>query len=121
MARFGGQAANFTADDLKQSPGEDEEDLEDLMARNKISDNHPTSKAEAENTASEAELEKEAAEAEKKSSFYKTQQSVSNYDISAALYGKAEAKATTNFVAASEVIDDIGKAGGECMNEYLFT
>ena len=118
MARFGGQAANFTADDLKQSPGEDEEDLEDLMARNKISDNHPTSKAEAENTASEADLEKEAAEAEKKTSFYKTQQSVSNYDISAALYGKAEAKAK---VAAPEVIEDIGKAGGECMNEYLFT
>ena len=31
--RYGGQAANFTADDLTQSPGEEDIDLQDLMRK----------------------------------------------------------------------------------------
>ncbi len=78
MARFGGQAANFTADDLKQSPGEDEEDLEDMMARNQIADSNE----------SEAPIEVKPEASSASSSLYKNQQkSVSNYDISTALYG----------------------------------
>ena len=33
MLRYGGQAANFTADDLTQSPGEEDIDLQDLMRK----------------------------------------------------------------------------------------
>ena len=33
MARYGGQAANFTVDDLTQSPGEEDLDLTELMTK----------------------------------------------------------------------------------------
>ena len=73
MSRYGGQAANFTADDLTQSPGEEDIDLQDLM-RKLSSEETPVEKSESENT------------------FYKTKGggNVSNYDISNALYGTAE-------------------------------
>ena len=85
MKRYGGQAANFTADDLTQSPGEEDIDLQDLMR--KLSNE-----------------EIQAGKAESENSFYKTKggESVSNYDISNALYGTAEE------VAEESVLEDTG-------------
>ena len=79
MLRYGGQAANFTADDLTQSPGEEEIDLQDLMR--KMSSNEE-SKENPETPKSEQQPE----------GFYKTKGggNVSNYDLSNALYGKSD-------------------------------
>ena len=41
LCRYGGQAANFTADDLTQSPGEQDFDLQDLMRKLSTTDKPP--------------------------------------------------------------------------------
>ena len=41
FCRYGGQAANFTADDLTQSPGEQDFDLQDLMRKLSTTDKPP--------------------------------------------------------------------------------
>ena len=91
MLRYGGQAANFTADDLTQSPGEEDIDLQDLMR-----------KLSAEESTADVSKEIES------QGLYKSKGNVSNYDISNALYGTAEDEA---------VIEDIG---GKFQFEVLF-
>ena len=77
MLRYGGQAANFTADDLTQSPGEEDIDLQDLMR--KLSTNDEPNQ----------DAPKEEPEVQVQQGLYKTKGgNVSNYDISNALYGK---------------------------------
>ena len=94
MARYGGQAANFTADDLTQSPGEEDLDLTELMTKltSNDSETEPLISPTIPNEISENgdNIENSA------SSFYKTK-GVSNYDISNALYGtKDEDNPTIN-------------------------
>lgn len=79
MSRYGGQAANFTVDDLTQSPGEDEFDLQDLMTKMTTDASLDTSKSVVE----------EDGDKESSGGFYKTK-AVSNYEISTALYGAKE-------------------------------
>ena len=95
MDRYGGQAANFTADDLTQSPGEEEIDLQGLMARLSSSED----KGEPVKEDGDANDNTTTGAA---SGFYKTK-GVSNYEISTALYGsKDEAGAASGTASAAE-------------------
>ena len=95
MARYGGQAANFTADDLTQSPGEEDLDLTELMTKLNTHSNTETDVALSNPPAAETEsvpaaiVDEQVGDnpaAASGGSFYKTT-SVSNYDLSNALYG----------------------------------
>ena len=46
LCRYGGQAANFTADDLTQSPGEQDFDLQDLMRKLSTTDKGESQKSD---------------------------------------------------------------------------
>ena len=46
FCRYGGQAANFTADDLTQSPGEQDFDLQDLMRKLSTTDKEESQKSD---------------------------------------------------------------------------
>ena len=46
LCRYGGQAANFTADDLTQSPGEQDFDLQDLMRKLSTTDKEESQKSD---------------------------------------------------------------------------
>lgn len=101
MDRYGGQAANFTADDLTQSPGEEDLDLTELMTKMTTSSDPtetepliPPSVTNEPDAAGDGVAVAGAVAASPGSggpagSFYKTK-SVSNYDISNALYGTKE-------------------------------
>jgi len=97
MSRYGGQAANFTADDLTQSPGEEDIDLQDLMRKLSSSDYTESSQKSDQVLVQEDGDNSNAPASEATggaSGFYKTK-GVSNYEISTALYG-AKDKETVN-------------------------
>ena len=93
MARYGGQAANFTVDDLTQSPGEEDLDLTELMTKlnthtNAATETEPPNNPSLVTESVPVAIVDESGDnpAASGGSFYKTT-SVSNYDLSNALYG----------------------------------